>query len=183
MKRTLILASVFAVSAAQAQTLSSFQLSDIDGLTVTESSPLKFSVSLAPGATVNIGGTSYAIKDVFGVYRVATSGGYTDAGSKSAPWSWKWDGLSGPKQVAGWDDNDKGNSLSAGENFEFEFSKLTATAGTVETYGFHVRIDGKLNGSDTFYTRDKNFAPVPEPTSMAILGFGGLAFLRRRFKK
>jgi hypothetical protein len=183
MKRALILLAVGAATAAQAQTLSSFHLANFDGLTITESNPLKFSVSMAPGTTTLIGGNKYTVKDIFGVYRIATKGGFTSAASKSAPWSWKWDGLSGPQQVAGWENNSKSNSLSAGETFNFEFDKLTSTAGTETTYGFHVRINETFNGSNTFYAYNKSFAPVPEPTSMAILGIGGLAFLRRRFKK
>jgi hypothetical protein len=181
MKRILVLASFAAVAAANAQTASSFHLASFKGLTVTESSPLKFSVSLASGSTVTLGGNTYTIKDIFGVYKRASVGQFTGADSKSAASKWNYDGISGPKDLVGWDNNSKSNSLSAGEKFDFEFKSLTTTAGTATDYGFHVRINGSFKGSDTFYAYSKSSAPVPEPASLAVIGLGGL-FLRRRKK-
>jgi len=181
MKRILIIASLAVVTAANAQTASSFHAVDFVGLTTTEPSPLKLSTSLTSGATVTIDGITFSIVDVFGVYKVATTGSLSSASSKSAPWSWKFDGLSGPQTVAGWEDNDKSNSISSGEVQNFEFKSLTATAGSTVVNGYHIRINGSYKGSNTFYAYGKTSAPVPEPASMAVIALGGL-FLRRRKK-
>jgi hypothetical protein len=183
MRNVLTFSVIVAVASANATTVSDFKLADIKGLTVTETNPLKFTLGFSKPGTVTVGGKTYTLKEVYGVYKIAHTGKFTAATSKSAPYGWSNFNLNTGKNLVGWYTTSTTRSIKAYGTGTFEFKTLTSAPGSVVNNGFKVRVTDKNNCDYTMYVYSKSFAPVPEPTSMAILGIGGLAFLRRRFKK
>jgi len=181
MKNLLILSLAAVSTGAFAQSANSFQAVTFEGLTATEPLSYNLNISLSSGAKVTLNGVQYTIKDVFGVFRFTKTGTISQAASSLAPTSWKFDGVQNKNtNTIGWTNNNKSNSLSPGESFDFKLGSFAAT-GAVLT-GYHVRVNGNLaGGGDTFFAYGPTVpAPVPEPATIAVLGLGAAALLRRK---
>lgn len=160
-------------SLSLAQSRSSFQI--VTGLTGLNSSltGLTLETALGVGSTFSLGGNTYTIKDVFGMWLLDDNDDLSASGSNSSPWSYN-DKYSGTGGIAGWKTNPN-TGITVGNSKSLTFTSLT---GTAEHYGYHVRLTSNLSGgSDTLYIQG---AAVPEPATMAVLGIGALAMARRR---
>jgi len=173
-----------AVMAASAQDVGSFKGAVITGLTTTGSADLlTWDVALDNGATLELGGTTYDIIDIFGFFNIIRNGTLDPSGSASAPTGWDFKTVPGNDnntRVAGWTtspgDPATSHSISGGESAQFVYSTLNPTNNDV-FQGYHIRFtDGTNVYTDYVYA-------VPEPGSMAILGLGAAALLRRRRQK
>ena len=159
---------------ASAQSYSSFHNAGptFVNLTVTGTNPT-YTVTVGATPTVTLGGTTYNIKDVFGFWHLGpdpatysmTDTGVWNADSNNAGSSW----------IAGWKTNPN-TGLTANTSKTFTYNSLV---GNIETFGFHVRlVDGQAyQGANTFFVKG---SAVPEPGTMAALGLGVAALIRRR---
>ena len=143
-----------AALAASAQDVGSFKGAVINGLTTTGSADkLTWDVSLDNGATLELGGTTYDIIDVFGFFTVIQNGTLDPSGSASAPAGWDFKTVPGNDnntRVAGWYTNPgdpaTSDSISGGESGHFVYSTLNPT--NDDTFsGYHIRFTDGTNVS------------------------------------
>lgn len=178
-KLSLILGLSVAVASAMAQTRSSFlTLSNTSGISVTSLGNNNYTVNLAGTPTVTYAGHTYNVTDVFGFW--ALSDGDNLTGSTSDFGVWKSNtSNSGPGGIVGWNTNPN-TGITPNHQQSFHFDSLNTAS--VERFGFHFRVSGDFNncGSNTFYGTTNN--PAPEPASLAALGAGAIALIRRRKK-
>ncbi len=161
-------------SLSLAQSRSSFQV--VTGLTGLNSSltGMTLETALGVGSTFILGGDTYTIKDVFGIWLLDDNNDLAATGSNSSPWSYN-DNYAGTGGIAGWKTNPN-TGITPGNSQTLTYTSLT---GTPEHFGYHVRLTSNLSGggSDTLFIQGQ---PVPEPATMAVLGIGALAMARRR---
>lgn len=175
-KRALILALGILPGAAFAQSISSFSPGVLTGVSITPSNAgLTYLISVASNPTVTYNNVTYNVTEVFGFWALD----FEDpnlAGSATTFGVWQADAnTSGSGAILGWKTNpNQGILPNASQSFTFD----SLDVADVDNFGFHVRIDGTFPfGGNTGY-----ITAVPEPTSMAALGIGAIAFLRRRRK-
>lgn len=174
MERIIIVTSLAALAAlSAAQTRGTFQVpSTLTGITITKNSPLNFNVALASNASMFYQGRSYQIQDVFGFWLLDNNDDMTTSGNNFGVWQYHQN-YNGEEGIGGYKTNPN-TGIKAGQNQNFEYKTVQ---GNNEAYGVHIR----LKNSDTLYVEmPRN--PVPEPASMAALGIGFAAILRRRKK-
>lgn len=169
-------AGVTAALAATAfgQSRSSFMYVDsFSGITVSQTGPLTFDVSLSGAPTVTVSGTPYSITDLFGFWALVDADPDLSAASGANFGVWAWSrNSSGAGDIAGWKTNPN-LGITPGGSQSFNYSALAV--GEVDRWGFHVRVNGVLpTGGNTFY-----FA-VPAPGAGAMLALAGLVAGRRR---
>jgi hypothetical protein len=161
---------------ASAQTRSSFLDADsISGVTVTSPDGLDYEVAVSLAPILVYQSNIYTINSVFGFWVLSDDDDLSPVNANfvdgdGATWNAN-NSNSGAGGIAGWDTNPN-TGLTPGQSLHFIFSSL---GGTVETYGFHIRVNETLpNGFNTaFFT-------IPTPGAAALLGLGGLAATRRR---
>lgn len=161
-------------SLSLAQSRSSFQI--VTGLTGLNSSltGMTLETALGVGSTFTLGGNSYTIKDVFGIWLLDDNDDFSATGANSSPWSYNAND-SGTGGIAGWKTNPN-TGITPGNSKTLTYTSMT---GTPEHFGYHVRLTSNLagTGDDTVFIQGQ---PVPEPATMAVLGIGALAMARRR---
>jgi len=179
MKSLALLLAIAAPVAAFAQSRSSFTPATFTGVTITPSNGgLTQLVSLGATPTLTVGSNTYNITDVFGFWALDNedpnlSGSTSNFGVWNAHSS-----TSGSGAIIGWKTNPN-SGFTPGQSQSFTFNSLDNS--DVENWGMHVRIDGQLaGGGNTAYFE---YNAVPEPASLAALGIGAIALIRRRRSK
>lgn len=175
MKRILsISALAVAAVAANAQSRSSFQVpSTLTGVNITSSSKLNYNVALAGNASMFYKGKTYQIQDIFGFWVLDNNNDMSADGRDSGVWRYH-ENYSGQGGIAGFKTNPN-TGIKGGQNQDFTFKSVN---GSVEAYGIHLR----LKDCDTLYV-ELPCNPVPEPATMAALGLGVAAVIRRKRAK
>lgn len=178
-KLSIILGLAVVASSAMAQSRSSFiDLTSTSGVTVTSLGGNKYTVNLSGAPTVRFGGQTYHVTDVFGFWALSDNDNLTGSTSNFGVWTAD-SNQSGTGGIVGWKTNpNTGIKPSGSQQFQFN----TLDAASVERFGFHFRVAETLaDCSNTFYGSVRN--PAPEPASLAALGVGAVALIRRRKKK
>lgn len=175
MKRVLIISGLVTVAAvSHAQSRSSFQVpSTLTGVTITKNGPLNFTVALAGNASMFYKGKTQKIQDIFGFWLLDNNDDMKTTGNNFGAWRYH-ENYVGQGGIGGYKTNPN-TGIKAGGSQTFAFKSIQ---GTNESFGLHVR----LKDCDTLYI-EVPCEPVPEPASMAALGLGFAAILRRRAKK
>jgi hypothetical protein len=162
-----------------AQSYSSFyQVDAIYGVNVTNSG-LSYTVQLDPGAFLIYNGNQYDITDIFGFWNMKAGTPLTATGVNQNGWNWDQSN-SGGGSIAGWQNNAKDFDIQPSGQKTFTYTSLDQ--GSVEASGFHFTFAqdwAPTPGNKTAFVSGP-MNPVPEPASMAALGLGALALLRRR---
>lgn len=171
-KNVFTLTMLTTAALASAQSISSFSFAQINGVDVIRTgNSIVLDVALAPTLTFN--STTYTITDVFGVWALDDDDDMTASVSSQNGWNASTN-FAGTGGIAGWKTNPN-SGLVAGQALTFLYNSLN---GTVEDFGYHIRVDGNLpGGGNTAYFRQE---PVPEPATLSAVALGLGALLRRR---
>lgn len=162
---TVALASLAGV--IHAQSISSFNFAQISGVTVNRTGN-QIALNVSPTATLTYNAVTYNVTEVFGVWALDDNNDMGGTGTNQNGWT--FDSGNG---IRGWKTNPNNGIL--GSSLTFNYSTLT---GTVEDFGYHIRVSGNLpGGGNTAYFRPD---AVPEPASMTALALGLAAALKRR---
>lgn len=163
---------------ASSQSYSSFQtVTNLVGLN-TSVSGLNFTTTVGPTPSFMLNSINYTITDVFGVWqRDGNPATLTATNGSGNPSGWTFDSnTAGAGRIFGYKTNPN-TGMTPNSSLTFNFGTKT---GTEEDIGYHVRISGQLpTGGNTLYITGN---PVPEPATMAVLGLGAAALLRRKRK-
>ncbi len=154
--------------AIQAQSINSFNFAQINGVSVNRTGN-QIVLNVSPTATLTFNSATYNVTEVFGVW--ALDDGNDIGGSGTNQNGWNFDSGNG---IRGWKTNPNNGIL--GSSLTFNYTTLT---GTVEDFGYHIRVNGIFpsTGGNTAYFRP---TAVPEPASMTALALGLAAALKRR---
>lgn len=161
---------------ANAQSRSSFQnVGTIDAIGVDVSNGGKtYNVSLGAAPSITLSGIQYTIQDVFGFW-VLSNNDITATQNNTGVWTVN-NSNSGAGGIAGWKTNPN-TGLTANQSKSFTFNTLV---GSVDGFGFHVRLANNGAGPECGNTLYVTGTPVPEPATMTALALGAAALLRRR---
>jgi len=172
LKGLITVTAMAVVGAASAQSISSFSVAQISGITVNRTgNQIDLVVGAAPTITYNA--VVYNVTEVFGVWALDDADDMAATGTDQNGWDFN-SNFSGTGGVAGW--KTMPNNGFINNTMTFNYSTLT---GTVEDFGFHVRVNGEFPfGGNTGY-----FRPVPEPASLAALGLGAIGLIGRRRRR
>jgi len=143
------------------------------GITITNSGPKNWNVALSGVPTITWNNQTYKVDDVFGFWLLDNNNDMSASGSNQGVWYYNQN-YTGTGGIAGFKTNPN-TGIKPGGNQSFTFKSVN---GTVENVGIHARIS---LGSycDTVYFECPPPA-VPEPASLAALGIGAAAMIRRR---
>lgn len=174
------LAAVMAAGAALAQSYNSFyQVTAINGIDLQQNG-LSYTLTLNPGAYVIYNNQQLDVSDIFGFF--ALKGGSTAlnaSGASQNGWDWNYTS-NGSGTIAGWQNPDKQFDIQPGGQKTFTYTALDQSS--LEDFGWHltfVQDWPETPGAKTAFVQGP-LNPVPEPATLAGLGIGALAFLRRR---
>ena len=158
---------------ALGQSRSSFadgSLSDVT-LLITNGG-LNYNVAVGGMPTVTVANQTFPIIDVFGFWALSDDDDLTVSNSSFGVWVVS-NNNSGTGGIAGWDSNPN-SGLFVNQSEQFNFTSLNVAS--VESYGYHVRIDGIFPGTQG----NTGFVNVPSPAGAALFGMGGVLAWRRR---
>lgn len=159
---------------AHAQSISSFTF--VNNLTDINTNRTGLSLSLNVGSvpSFKIGSTTYLVEKVWGVWALDDNDDL--AGSTADQGLWKSNiNFASFGGIVGWKTQTPNNGLNANQSVNLSYSSLS---GTVEGFGYHVRVFGSVpGGGNTLHIRN---SPVPEPASLTAVGLGVVALIRRR---
>jgi hypothetical protein len=177
MKRAIIILGIAAVaSVASAQNRNAFKPMDsILGVTVTTAQTAQgtyYTVSLANNATVIRDGKSHDLKVIEGFWLLADQGDIGAVQSAMARWDARSNN-SGGTSAYGFQTQKK-YGIERGESQTFTF-KTIANPGAIDHFGYKVYASGVP-------AHIYEAKPVPEPASLAALGLGIAAIIRRKRK-
>lgn len=182
MKKTIAVAvACGAIGLVQAQSRSSFNIvTGVTGLSASQAG-LDWTVSLTSGATLDFGGHTYTISDVFGFWLLDDNDDFAASGANQLGWDAN-SNYAGTGGIAGWKNPSKSAAILPGNSLTFTFDSVN---GPFEAVGYHVRFTENIgtSGADTLHvTEDQLLPPVPEPFTMALgaAGLGFAAWRRRR---
>ncbi len=158
-----------------AQSRSSFQdVSLFDGINISNTSMLDWTVTLSATPKVTYLGHTYTVTDVFGFWLLDDNNDFSATGTNPGLWSFH-SNYAGTGGIAGFKTNPN-TGITPGLAQSFHFNSIT---GQAEGRGIHVRFAENLpGGGNTIYLKDPG--AVPEPATLAVLGGGLVAFLKRR---
>lgn len=168
LKGTIIIASIAVVGVASAQSVSSFNYAQISGVSVNRTgNQIDLVVGAAPTITWN--NVTYNVTEAFGVWALDDNNDMGGTGTNQNGWT--FDSGNG---IRGWKTNPNNGFINSSLTFNY-----TTLTGTVEDFGFHLRVAGNFpGGGNTAY-----FRPVPEPASLAALGLGAIGLIGRRRRR
>ncbi|MFN8220855.1 MAG: PEP-CTERM sorting domain-containing protein [Fimbriimonadales bacterium] len=172
MRNYLILGALALSAMASAQSRSSFQtVTNTTGI-VTTINGVQLTLNVAAVPTFVLNSTTYHVTEVFGVWALDNNDDMTGTGSTQNGWGFD-SNYSGTGGIAGWKTNPNSGFVNNTKVFNY-----TTLNGTYENVGYHVRIAEQFQGSNTLYIENA----VPEPGTIAALGLGAVALIRRRKK-
>ncbi len=180
MKSIVIISSIVVLAAsASAQNRNAFkQMDSILGVTITRAqvqNGTAFTVSMGQNAQVIRSGKSHKLEAIDGFWLLADKG---DLGAVQNAMA-KYDAHSnnsGGSSAYGFQTQLK-NGIRAGESATFVFSSV-ANFNVLDHFGFKVKSSGV-----PAHIYQNDCPPVPEPASMAAIGMGLVALLRRKTKR
>lgn len=166
---------------AFAQSRSSFlDVSSFTGISVSLVSGNTYQLTVGPAPTFTYNSVSYAVKDVFGIWALNNSNtGLGASGTSQNGWSYQES--NNPDDIAGWKTNPNTGITNPGGSLSFTYTSLNATK--IDQWGFHVRLASGTFPNTTGNTGYVTASSVPEPASMAVLGIGVAALIKKRRKK
>lgn len=169
--------AVVLVSAASAQSISSFNAADISGISVLQSGN-QITLSVDSGASLTYLGNTYNVTDVFGVWAMDFGPGATLNASGSNQGVWNFNSSTNASgNIFGWKTNPN-TGVTPGGTQVLNYSSLS---GSIDDFGYHIRVDGNLpGGGNTAYFYHE---AVPEPASLILLGGAAAGILAQRRKK
>lgn len=118
-------------------------------------------------------GQTRQITEVFGFWLLDDNDDLHGSGVTGGGWQYH-ENYSGSGGIAGFKTNPNAG-VKQGEGRDFTFRSVV---GVPETYGVHLRLDD----GNTYYV-EAPAATVPEPATLAVLGVGISALIRRRRAK
>jgi|CXWL01.1.fsa_nt_gi hypothetical protein len=182
LKKGLILVLTLISAIGFSQTRSSFvSVSQITGVTVNQSNAgLTYSVSVAPNAQYTNGSDSYDIDEVLGFWVMRNSNPdlLNPTNADFGQWD-KKNSTTGSGEIAGWK-SVTSDGIDPNQSQTYSFASLNSSA--IEAYGFKVRLSSESCGGSSEDMRYITAGAVPEPATMAALGLGTVALIRRRKK-
>lgn len=165
-------------SVASATTRSSFlDVPVINGISVVPLAPLSFRVTLQPGASFSLGGTTYPIQNLIGFYALSNATDFTPLVSLPTIGNFRDDSTnSGPGGVQGWKSNPN-QGLNIGDTLDFTFPSLDAAK--FEQVGYHVRLSDTLFPGTSGNTGNITLVPTSGTTAAALVALAGTRRRRR----
>lgn len=161
---------------AGAQTRSSFLAVDTisDVVVNVSNAGLRYEIIVGMDPKFTYQGTDYAITEVFGFWNLSDDDDLTVSNQDIGVWKTN-NSNSGAGAIAGWKTQTPNQGLTAGQSVVLDYDALSVEK--VERLGFHVRIDGTFPGTSG---NTGHITTVPEPASMAAMGLGAVALIRKR---
>lgn len=168
LKGIIIIASMAVVGVASAQSVNSFNYAQISGVSVNRTGN-QIQLVVGPAPTITWNSATYNVTEAFGVWALDDNNDMSGTGTNQNGWT--FDSGNG---IRGWKTNPNNGFIN--NTLTFNYTTLT---GTVEDFGFHLRVAGSFpGGGNTAY-----FRPVPEPASLAALGLGAIGLIGRRRRR
>lgn len=171
---------LFLASAITANATSRSSFLDVDstsGITfIATNGGLTVDVILGTDPTFTIGANTYHVTGVIGFYALSDDSDLTVTNSNFGVWSTD-NSNAGQGGVAGWKTNPN-SGFGVGNHQVFTYTALSTSL--VDSLGLHVITQEFFPGTNA---NTGNISIVPEPASLAAIGIGVAALIRRKRKQ